>query len=119
LNIVAIVLESVAPLKEEFNTQFYCFEIFSVIIFSAEYLLRVWSANADVRYSKPLTGNLKFMLTPMAIIDLLAILPFYLPFVGIDLRLLRMLRMLRIFRLFKIARYLTALSLMKQVFSKK
>lgn len=55
----------------------------------------------------------------MAIIDLLAILPFYLPFVGVDLRLLRMLRLLRIFRLFKIARYLKALNLMKRVFSKK
>lgn len=119
LNIVAIVFESVAPLKHQFNKQFYYFEIFSVLIFTAEYLLRVWSANVDIRYSRLLNGKLKFALTPMAIIDLLAVLPYYLPFVGIDLRVLRMLRMMRIFRLFKIARYLTALSLMKRVFSKK
>lgn len=119
LNIVAIVLESVAPIKREYHQEFFLFEIFSVFIFTIEYVLRIWSANANPKYSQPGAGNLKFACTPLAVIDLLAILPFYLPFLGIDLRLLRMLRMFRVFRLFKIARYLTAIKLMERVLKKK
>ena len=119
LNIVAIVLESVVQIRNEYHLQFFVFEIISVSIFTIEYLLRLWTANVDPKYPTPITGNLRFAFSPLAIIDLLAILPFYLPFIGIDLRLLRMLRMFRIFRLFKIARYLKALRLMKRVFDKK
>lgn len=119
LNIVAMVLESVIPIKQQYHRQFLLFEGFSVIVFTLEYVLRVGSANVNPKYSKPVAGNLKYACTPLAVIDLMAILPFYLPFLGIDLRLLRMLRMLRVFRLFKIARYLTALKLMERVLIKK
>jgi voltage-gated potassium channel len=119
LNVIAVVLESIEPLRRQFQAQFDHFEIFSVIVFTIEYILRVWSANLTPEYKKPITGNLKFALTPLAIIDLLAFLPFYLPFVGIDLRLMRMLRIFRIFRLFKIARYVEALSFINRVLKKK
>jgi voltage-gated potassium channel len=119
LNVIAIVLESIEPLRQQFQTQFDYFEIFSVIVFTAEYILRVWTANLIPEFKKPITGNLKYALTPLAIIDFLAFLPFYLPFVGVDLRLLRMLRIFRIFRLFKIARYIEALSFITRVFKKK
>ena len=89
------------------------------MVFSIEYVLRVWTADLNSKFRKPITGNLQYMRTPLAVIDLLAILPFYLPFFGIDLRLLRVLRMFRIFRLFKIARYLTALSLINKVVRQK
>ncbi len=119
LNVIAIILESIDPLRQQFQTQFDYFELFSVIVFTIEYILRVWTANLIPEYKKPLTGNLKYALTPLAIIDLLAFLPFYLPFVGVDLRLLRMLRIFRIFRLFKIARCIEALSFISRVFKKK
>ena len=119
LNVLAIVLESVKTLREQYKQLFEAFEIFSVVVFTIEYVLRVWCANAETKYSKPFTGNLKFAFTPLAIIDLLAILPFYLPFLGIDLRLVRMLRIFRLFRIFKIARYITALTLIRNVFYKK
>jgi voltage-gated potassium channel len=119
LNVIAIVLESIEPLRQQFQTQFDNFELFSVIVFTAEYILRVWTANLIPEFKKPITGNLKYTLTPLAIIDLLAFLPFYLPFFGVDLRLLRMLRIFRIFRLFKIARYVEALSFINRVFKKK
>jgi voltage-gated potassium channel len=119
LNVIAIVLESIEPLRLQFQVYFYIFELFSVIIFTIEYVLRVWTANLIPEYKKPVTGNLKYALTPLAIIDLLAFLPFYLPFIGFDLRLLRILRIFRIFRLFKIARYVEALSFINRVFKQK
>ena len=119
LNVIAIVLESVEPLRQAFQIQFFYFEVFSVIVFTAEYILRVWTANLIPQFNQPVKGNIRYALTPLAIIDLLAFLPFYLPFVGVDLRLLRILRIFRIFRLFKIGRYIEALSFITRVFKKK
>lgn len=119
LNIAAVILESVEALRLKFEMAFLYFEIFSVAVFTVEYLLRLWTANEDPRYKKRLVGNLRFAITPMAIIDLLAFLPFYFPFWGVDTRFLRMLRLFRIFRLFKIARYLTALTLINRVITNK
>jgi voltage-gated potassium channel len=119
LNVVAIVLESVASIRNQYAEFFQLFELFSVLVFTGEYILRVWTANLHPNYSKPVVGNIKFALTPMAIIDLLAILPFYLPYLGVDLRLLRILRIFRIFRLFKIVRYVSALALINQVLKQK
>lgn len=119
LNVLAILLESVEPLRREYAQGFKLFEIFSVIVFSLEYVLRVWTSNFIPKFSKFITGNIRYVFTPLALIDLLAILPFYLPFFGIDLRLLRMLRIFRIFRLFKIARYVEALTFITRVFRKK
>lgn len=119
LNVLAIVLESIQSLGQQFQIQFQMFEIVSVIIFTIEYVLRVWTANLIPEYKKPISGNIRFALTPLAVIDLLAILPFYLPFFGADVRLLRMLRIFRIFRLFKIARYIKALYFINQVLKKK
>jgi voltage-gated potassium channel len=119
LNVVAIVLESMEALSLKYANQFRLFEIFSVAVFSVEYILRFFTANENPQYRKPIVGNLKFALSPMAVIDLLAVVPFYLSFFAFDLRILRMLRLFRLFRLFKLARYVEALSLINRVFSKK
>lgn len=119
LNVAAIVMESVEPIRLKYSAGFKAFETFSVILFTIEYVLRLWAANEDARYSKPILGNLRFALTPLAIIDLLAILPFYLPMIGIDLMFLRIMRLFRLFRLFKIARYIKALNIMNQVVKEK
>ena len=115
LNVVAMLLESVKPLRLQYQAEFDFFEIFSVIVFTVEYILRVWTANLHPDFKKLITGNIRYAFTPLAIIDLLAFLPFYLPFIGVDLRLLRVLRVFRIFRLFKIVRYVTALALINRV----
>lgn len=119
LNVIAIVLESIKALRLEYQSAFYFFELFSVVVFSIEYILRVWTANLNPAFQNPITGNIRYACTPLAIIDLLAFLPFYLPFFGADLRLLRILRIFRIFRLFKIARYVTALALIGKVVKQK
>lgn len=119
LNVLAIVIESVESIRIEYQSLFYHFEIFSVIFFSIEYVLRMWTANEMDRFKRPFLGNIRYAFTPLAIIDLLSVLPFYLPFFGIDLRLLRVLRLFRLFRLLKIVRYVKALSLINRVVREK
>lgn len=118
LNVIAVILSTVNSINQQFNKFFNWFEAFSVIIFSLEYLLRLWSCTSAPGRG-PLWGRIKFAFYPMSIIDLLSVLPFYLPFFGLDLRFLRILRMFRIFRLAKIGRYYQSLSLMRNVFASK
>lgn len=119
LNVVAIVLESVKSIRTAYQDFFYYFEVFSVIFFSVEYVLRLWVANETPAFKKPFIGNIRYALTPLSLIDLLAVLPFYLPFFGVDLRSLRMLRLFRLFRFLKIVRYMKALSLINEVVKEK
>ncbi|MEZ5543122.1 MAG: ion transporter [Pseudomonadota bacterium] len=115
LNILALVLESVQEIHRHHVQLFFWFEVFSVGVFTVEYLLRIWSCveAADQRFRHPLRGRLRFALTPMALVDLCAILPFYLGMIyTLDLRFLRALRLLRIF---KLTRYSTAMSTLLQV----
>lgn len=118
-NVIAIILESVGPINSANESFFYNFELFSIVIFSIEYILRLWVCTEDPRYASSVRGRLKYARSSMAIIDLFAILPFYLPFlIVMDLRFLRILRIFRIFRLFKLARYSDSLALIKRAFIK-
>ena len=119
LNIVALVLESVPDLNASYNELFVIIEIVSVLIFTVEYLLRVWSSAENPKYAEPVSGRLRYMASATAVIDLLAILPFYLAFLPIDLRFIRIIRLFRLFRLLKIARYLKALNLIQVVLREK
>ncbi len=105
LNIVMVILETMEELSSRYAAFFEYFEIFSVLVFTVEYLLRLWSSTADEDFKHPVSGRLKFLITPMALIDLIAILPFYLKILPVDLRVMRSLRLFRLFRLFKLARY--------------
>ena len=114
LSIISIVLESFSSLNVKYHSLFHAFEVVSVVVFSAEYVLRIWTA--DLLYPEAKHPRLKYIFSIMAIIDLLAILPFYLPFISADLRFLRMMRLFRLFRLlrvFKLGRYFDALQIIK------
>lgn len=76
LNITAVMLETVAWIHEPYKEFFRVFDLVSVIIFSIEYLLRVWSSNHNPRYGHSFHGRLRYMMSTEALIDLLAILPF-------------------------------------------
>ena len=116
LNVLAVCLETVHPFGTRWRQAFGAFEIFSVAVFSIEYLLRVWTAAEDERFSAPIRGRLHFMVTPLALVDLLAILPFYAPIVlRVDLRFLRALRLIRILRLLKLGRYSQAMQTIARV----
>ncbi len=117
LNVVAVMLETVPAIYENHKLLFNYFDSISVVIFSVEYILRVWSVTQEHKYRHSFSGRLKYMVTPGAIIDLLAILPFYLHvFIGIDLRVLRILRLFRFLRLFRLTAYMKATKLIVNVF---
>jgi voltage-gated potassium channel len=117
LNVAAVILDTVEILHSRYDTLFRGFELFSVAVFSVEYFLRIWSSTADERFAgSGVRGRLRFMRTPYAIIDLVAILPFYIPFLVVDLR---HVRAIRLFRLFKMARYSESMRTLGRVLALK
>jgi voltage-gated potassium channel len=117
-NVFAVILETIPQLSNCYGEFFNTFELVSVIIFSIEYILRLWTCTAEEKYKRPILGRIRFIKSPMALVDFVAILPFYLPMV-IDLRFLRALRLFRLFRLFKMARYSQSLQTFGNVFKAK
>jgi voltage-gated potassium channel len=114
LNITAVIINSFNDLSEIIQNVLKVFEIVSVVIFSIEYVLRAWTSK--FLYPENKYALFKFILSFMAIIDLLAILPFYIPFlIPYDLRFLRMLRLLRLVRIFKLNRYNNAMKVIMKV----
>lgn len=101
-NGIAVILESSPSLHLGNAELFGAFEIFSVVIFTAEYIARLWAAAEHPRYrhKHAWSARLTYALRPMALVDLLAILPFYLSLlIPIDLRYLRLFRLLRLLKL--------------------
>jgi voltage-gated potassium channel len=94
LSLICFTLETEPGLSSEFYEFLEIFEILLVAVFTLEYFLRIY-------FSK---NKFKFILSFFGIIDLLAILPFYLA-LGFDLRAIRAVRFIRVFRLLKLTRY--------------
>lgn len=95
LNVLAVMAESVASIHERFGGALRAFELFSLGVFVVEYVLRMWAAGEDPRFAGA-AGRLRWMVTPFAIIDLVAIVPAFFPVS--DLRFLRVLRLLKLSR---------------------
>jgi voltage-gated potassium channel len=120
LNVTVVILETVRGIHAVFLWEFFIIDLVSVIIFSIEYVLRIWVCTLYEEYSHPITGRLRFMFTPYMIIDGLAILPFYIPFIiPIDLRFLRILRLFRILRILKLGRYSDAVNTFHRILTRK
>jgi voltage-gated potassium channel len=122
LNVLAVILETVEALHQKYSDFFYYFDLVSVIIFTIEYVLRVWSSNHEEKYKHSFWGRLKYMVSPGALIDLVAILPFFLHLffgLGIDLREVRMIRLLRVLRLFRLTAYTNSAHMIANVFRKR
>jgi len=110
-NVVAIILESVQSLHDEYEQFFYVFDTFSVIVFSIEYVLRVWSYGRKYMGTEPglaWKGRKEYLFSIYGLVDFFSTVPFYLQLLmpGADLRVLRMFRLLRIF---KLSRYNSAM----------
>jgi voltage-gated potassium channel len=120
LNVLAVIVETVEPIHDKYETFFKYFDWISVIIFTVEYVLRVWSSNHEEKYKHSIWGRLKYMVSPGALIDLIAIVPSYLhAFIGLDLRVLRMLRLMRLLRLFRLTAYMKSAHMIMNIFKKR
>ena len=102
-NLFVLIFEHVPAINALYSTWFHYFDVASVVIFSIEYLVRFYLAPEDEEFKKHRFARAKYATSPFAIIDLIAILPFFLQaFISIDLRYLRFLRLLRILKLFRV-----------------
>ena len=102
-NLLALVFEHVPAIYQPYAQWFHIFDVVSVGIFTLEYLMRLYLAPEDKEFKGSSLPRLAYFKSPFALIDLIAILPFYLAaFIQVDLRMLRALRLLRIFKLFRI-----------------
>ena len=99
LSVAAVMLESVAPIRERYGPELYLAEWFFTILFTVEYILRLFCVRYPLRYARSFLG----------IVDLLAVLPTYLSALlpgAQSLLVIRVIRLLRIFRIFKLTRFL-------------
>ncbi|MBN7825798.1 ion transporter [Bowmanella dokdonensis] len=101
-NVLAVIIESEPSIGRPHSGWFWRFEIFSVTVFLLEYLARLWCCIEKAEYQgmPAWRARLKYAVTPMALVDLIAILPFLLSlFLTLDLRYLRLLRVMRLMKL--------------------
>jgi len=115
VNVLAFVLETVESLALRYGPWFDAVLHFSIAVFTLEFVLRVWTVPLHPAglYAHPMRGRLRYLLSPMMLVDLAAILPYYLGVIaGMDLRFLRLIRLLWIL---KITRYLPAMNTLGRV----
>ena len=121
LNAVALILGTVEQIYDTAPLAFRVFEMFSIGVFTVEYLLRVWCCTVEERYSSPVWGRLRYAASPLALVDLVAIAPFYVALFGwssaLDLRLLRTLRLLA--QVARLSRYSSGIRTLARVLHDK
>jgi len=114
LSILNLMFYSVAPVREKYGYILEGIRNTVMPIFILEYIGRLYAAGYLKEY-KGIKGRLRYMITPYAIIDMLAILPYILLSYGFNSSFIRSLRLLRIFRLFRVKKYAIFIRLMKQI----
>ena len=117
LSVVCVFFETVPEIHEPLALEFHYLDLFSVGIFSLELLLRMYCAPERLGVNSPLLSRLSYLRKPTTLVDLLAVLPFYLQvFVSVDLRFVRILRVLRVA---KLSRYNTAMKTFTMVMARE
>lgn len=112
LSVPVDVIENVGDISPQLKRLAYHIDLGMSIVFALEYVLRVLTCTQDPRFAHPILGRIKYMLTPLMIIDLFAISPFFILGHGL-------VRLLRVFRIFMLMRYTNAIQLMNNVVSEK
>lgn len=119
LNVLAFTFETVDSISIPYKSYFNDFETASAMIFTIEYAARLWTCTLNSRYRHPVFGRLKFVFTPLSIVDFISIFPYYLFLFFPNLVFVRELHLLRLARLFKIGRYSESMRTMGKVISSK
>ncbi len=112
VNIIGVILESMEPIYSRFGGYLDLLKTVSIGIFSVEYILRVWVCcfHPSGLYKNPIIGRFRYVLSPLMIIDLIVILPYYLvSSLAIDFRILRLFRLLIFLRIINSSRSLQIL----------
>lgn len=104
VNILLAILETDPAILEQYGDLFAVIDSVSLAIFVGEYATRLVAYRASPDYSKRRFALLRYALSPMMLVDLAVILPFLMPFLAVDARVIRVLRLLRLFAVFKLAR---------------
>ena len=103
LNVASMLIEQVPAVFEPNRKWFHFFDTVSIIVFTAEYVIRFALSPYQKGFSEKRFPRISYALSPFAVVDLLSILPFYLSaFIALDLRVLRVLRLLRLLKLFRV-----------------
>jgi voltage-gated potassium channel len=105
INVGAFIASTSPAWSHEHQSLLENIEIVSSLVFTIEYVLRLWVCTVDCRYSHPLWGRLRYGLTPLSLIDLISILPFYSLLLFPNLNFVNLIRLLRLLRLLKMSRY--------------
>lgn len=103
LNIFVFIFETDSTFYTHFSVYIKYFELFSIVVFSTEYFLRLISLEKII-----------YMFKPLMLVDLLSILPFYLSFAKINTTIFRVLRLFRLLRIAKLTRYTNAFTNIKR-----
>ena len=105
VSVMSIILETVPEIHAIFGPEFKLLEWVTVGIFTIEYVARIYSCCELEEYEHPIKGRLRYMMSVSALIDLLAISPFYFDLIFHENFDLRFLRVFRLSRLLKLTRY--------------
>ena len=105
ISVLAVVVESVESVRFLLNVEFVVIEVLAVAVFTTEYMMRIYSAVEEPGYKHAVLGRIRFAKSGMAIVDLLALVPFFLAALLHHQFDLRYLRVFRLLRLLKLTRY--------------
>ena len=120
INTVTIVLYTVREMAEEYGQMFNLIINFCLVVFFCEYVLRMWSCTGTENPVRMVTDRVRYGLQIFLIIDLISIIPLFLPFLAPQkLALIRLVRLLSIFKIGRFTRYSDSLIQLVRVVRKK
>ena len=111
-----LIIETVGSISKTYSTYFFALEILTMVFFTIEYLVRVYTCTEIHGYTSPIRGRLKYIFTPLMLIDILSIIPFYLIIFSPNYSGFYIFSIFRVLRLFKAIRYVEAFKLIGRVF---
>lgn len=113
-NVVAVFIDTL-DLPQAAHNAIAVFDVVSIALFTAEYILRIWTADLLYPDNPAAIARMKYVFSFMGLVDLLSIAPFYIPSSTVDLRILRLLRIFRLLRVLKLGHYSDSMALVGRV----